>query len=149
MRAVKTWILIADGARARILENDGPGHGLKPVPDCEFEADRLRDQDIDADRPGRAFDSHGQGRHAMEAPTSPARKAKEIFARQLVTHLEKALAKQAFERLVVVAPAKTLGDIRAALPKDLAARLTGELAKDLTKIRNDDMAEHLKDVLAA
>ncbi len=27
-----TWILIANGARAHIIANQGPGKGLKPVP---------------------------------------------------------------------------------------------------------------------
>ena len=33
MKPTRTWILIADGARARILENLGPGKGVHEVPD--------------------------------------------------------------------------------------------------------------------
>jgi hypothetical protein len=31
MKPTRTWVLIADGARARILENDGPNHGLTAI----------------------------------------------------------------------------------------------------------------------
>ena len=26
-----TWILVADGAQARLYSNDGPGHGIRPA----------------------------------------------------------------------------------------------------------------------
>ncbi len=37
-----------------------------------------------------------------------------------------------FEALIIVAPPKTLGELRKHYHKEVSDRLTGELAKDLT-----------------
>ena len=52
-----------------------------------------------------------------------------------------------YDRLIIVAPSVTLGDLRAAISDHVRAKVVGEVAQDLTKIPNDDVAEHLKHVL--
>jgi len=148
MKATRTWILIADGARARILENDGPGKGVKAVKGGEFHTDLQPDREVFADRPGRTHDSAGPGRHAMEPPVSPHRTAKAEFARSLVETLDGKLAQGAFDRLIVVAPPQALGDLRRHFSGALKACLMAELHKDLTKVPDSEIASHLKDVLA-
>lgn len=148
MKPTRTWILIADGARARVLLNAGPGKGLAPVPKAVFEAPHPPDRDINADRPGRTFDSAGQGRHAMEPQTSPHRANKAAFAKTLADFLTAEKARRAFDRLIIVAPPAALGDLRAKLSKDVQAIVQAELPKDLTNTRDADIAAHLTDVLA-
>ena len=67
MKAKVTWILIADGAQARVLEHGGPGKGLTPVKGLAFEQEPLKNQDIVTDRQGRSFPPSA----AAAAPTSP------------------------------------------------------------------------------
>ena len=148
MKAIRTWILIADGGRARLLENDGPGKGVRPVKGSDQRNENEPDRDVFADRPGRTFDSAGQGRHAMEPPSSPHRTAKADFARQLMSELDRKLAAGAFDRLLIVAPPQTLGDLRQHLSSALEAKLVAEVGKDWTKMRDEDVAEHLGDYLA-
>lgn len=148
MKPVKTWILIADGTRARIVCNTGPGKGLDEVQGMEFEGDNVRAGDIMADRQGRTFDSAGAHRHAMEPHTDPQREAKRSFATDLVTRLQEQLQAQAFDRLVLVAAPATLGDIRKALPKSLVAVVCGEIPKNLVHLPNQELDTHLSDVLA-
>ena len=50
---------------------------------------------------------------------------------------------------MIVAAPSALGDLRAALSDQVRAKVTGELAKDLTKTPDGDVAEHLRDVLIA
>ena len=45
--------------------------------------------------------------------------------------------------LIVVAPPKTLADLRAAFHADVQARITAEINKDLTKHSVDDIEKHL------
>ena len=71
MKKIRTWILVANGARARIVLNDGPGRGIAPGPDKEFVGPHAKNREIVSDKPGRAFDSARQGRHAMEPRTDP------------------------------------------------------------------------------
>jgi len=48
-----TWILVADGARARILQTEGWGKGLIQLRHAEHEESPLRASEQGTDRPGR------------------------------------------------------------------------------------------------
>jgi len=148
MKPTRSWIVIADGARARILENDGPGKGLNARPVEELHHALPPSRDIDTDRPGRTHDRMGPGRHAMEPPSDPHREEKRRFADELARHLNDAAQAGSYDRLVLVAAPKTLGDLRQALGKEAAAKLDGELAKDLTKIPDHELPGHLGEVIA-
>jgi len=148
MKPTLSWIVIADGAQARILSNSGPGKGLAPLPGSEKHHTARPSRDINADRPGRSHDRMGPGRHAMEPPSDPHREEKRRFAEDLAKHLNAAASKHSYDRLILVAPAKTLGDLRLALSKEAVAKIAGELSKDLTPIPDHELADHLKAVIA-
>lgn len=148
MKPIKTWIVVADGARMRVFVNDGPGHGLSELAGKALSADIKPSRDIDADRPGRSFDSAGQGRHAMEPPSDSNRHAKRLFAGEIADVLKKAHRDTAFDRLILVAAPSMLGDLRAALSKAVQDVVYHELAKDLTHLDERGLAEHLSDMLA-
>lgn len=144
MKPTITWILIADGARARFMSNSGPGKGLEALPDLVFEGDHK--PTIDADRPGRTFDSVGEGRHAMAPVADPHELLKAQFVDQLAATLEQHA--DAFDRLVLVAPPHILGMLRKSMPDAVAAKVTGELGKDLTHTPNTELPKHLQEVIA-
>jgi protein required for attachment to host cells len=149
MKATRTWILIADGARARLLQNSGPGRGLHAVAGGVFEGDHAATHDIMSDRTGRTFSSTGPARSAIEAHSDPHRDLKRTFAHRLADALAEGFRKGAYDRLIIVAAPSALGDLRAALSKEVSAKVTAEVAKDLTKMPDTAVAEHLRDVLAA
>ena len=146
MKPKTSWILVADGARARVLSRSVPSEGLKLEHEAEQPAQPTRD--INADRPGRTFDSAGVGRHAMEPHSDPARERKRTFARDLVQFVEAGRKRNAFDRLYLVAPPQTLGDLRRELGTELAAAVTGELPKDLTHVPLHELEAALGDLLA-
>ena len=148
MKPTRSWIVIADGAQARILENNGPGKGLTPLPAEEMHQALHPSRDINADRPGRTHDRMGPGRHSMEPTSDPHREEKRHFAAEVAGHLNAAALKQSYDRLVLVAPPKTLGDLRQALNKEASAKVDGELSKDLTKVPDQELAGHLSAVIA-
>lgn len=147
MKRVRTWILIADGARARVLENDGPGRGLVAVEDHVFQADHSPTHDLVTDREGRSYSSTGARRSAIDARTDPHRELKSRFAQLLADVMERDLDQDAYDRLIVVAPPVTLGDLRKAICDRVRAKIIGEVAHDLTKTPNNEVAGHLEDVL--
>ena len=61
----------------------------------------------------------------MEPPTDPQRYAKYEFARELAERLEEAVHAHRFERLVLVAAPKTLGDLRELLPDPVKSQGRG------------------------
>ena len=147
MKPTRTWILIADGARARVLENHGPGHGLTAHDSLVFSGDHAATHELVSDREGRSFSSHGPGRSAIEPHTDPHRDLKTKFARQLADALARGLEQNSYDQLVIVASPVTLGDLRIAISGQVRARVVGEVAQDLTKIPNADVAQHIKHVL--
>jgi protein required for attachment to host cells len=148
MHIAKTWILIADGGHARILETVGHGRALSQVHDMAFETDLPPSRELGTDQPGRTHESMGATRHAVGEKTDPHRELKRAFAEETVARLEAGLAAKAFSRLVVVAPPVTLGDLRHAMSKALADHVAAEVAKDLVKVSNDQIRSHLKDIVA-
>ena len=147
MKKTVTWVLVADAARARILRNEGPGRGIEREVVQEFAQEIPPGREIMADRPGRGFESANPGRHAKEPSSDPREVEALRFLREVVAYLEKANNTRAFDRLVLVAPPAALGTLRAQVSKPLAAKVTGELNKDLTHVPVHDMAKHLGDVM--
>lgn len=145
MKPVRTWILIADGAQARVLEAHGKGQPLTEVTDMRRQTELAASHELGSDRPGRGHESVGDVRHAMEPRSDPHREQKRRFAGELAHLLETRLASGHFERLVVVAPPVTLGDLRAAMTEAVTKVVSAEIAKDLTKTPDHEIATHLGD----
>lgn len=147
MKKIVTWVVVANGQYARILANEGAGKGLELVPGGELEGDDRQGRDIDADRPGRTFDSAGQGRHAKEPSSDPRQVLEEEFLRRVLEHVASAANRNAFDRLVLVAEPKALGFMRKHLTTPLKQKLLADMPKDLTKIATRDLAGPLGPVL--
>ena len=143
MKRIITWILVADGSQARLFCNDGPGRGVAPLSDDLLTGCNLAGREIMSDRPGRTFDSVGQGRHAKEPRTDPREVEKRRFAHTLAAMLEDGLKQGRFDCLVLVAPPKALGQLRDQLSKSLRDRVSAELAKDLMQTPLHELPEHL------
>jgi protein required for attachment to host cells len=143
-----TWVLVADGARARILANEGPKTGLVPVPGTARNNPIPKTTELGSDRPGRSFASTGDGsRSAMEPRVDWHEFEKLKFAKQIASLLDTAASDGDFDNLVLVAPAVTLGELRASLNDHTRAKVSGELAKDLTKHPLADLPSHLDSVM--
>jgi protein required for attachment to host cells len=140
----RTWILVADGARARLFEQDPEVRsGFKPAAEREFSGTSAHAREIASDRPGRTFDRAGEGRHAMEPSSDPLRHAKLEFARDLAEHLRQAVGQHAFDRLIVIAAPRTLGDLRDLLPATVRERVVAEIDKDLTWMPLSELEKHV------
>jgi protein required for attachment to host cells len=148
MKPTKTWILIADGARARILLNEGPGKGVAPLEGGTFESAHDATRDLGDGKPGRTFESANTARHAYEPRTDPHRELKRDFAVELAAMLDQRLLEKDYDRVILVAPPKMLGDLRGALTDAVRAVLYAELDKDLTKTPVKELPGHLGAVLA-
>jgi protein required for attachment to host cells len=147
MKPTRTWILIADSGRAHVLENLGPGKGVRRVEGLDRVADLPRTHDIVDDRQGRSFESSSATRHALTPPSDPRERLKRDFLASVATEISERLAAGAFDRLIVVAPPHALGTLRQAIPDKLRAAVAGEVAKDLTKTPDREIASHLEDVI--
>lgn len=149
MKPTKTWIVVADGDQAKIFEHDGPGHGLHAVDGLQLEQERLKAQDIMADKPGRSFSSAGPNtRSAVDYRTDPVEARERRFVERLADLLEARHAAGDFDRLVIAAAPAALGDLRPALSESVRGAILAELPKDLTNIPTARLAEHFDGLLA-
>jgi protein required for attachment to host cells len=146
----KTWILVAHEAGARVFENRGPGKGLELLETIEHPEGRLRDRDIDADRPGRSFrkDSGDPHRAAMSRGEGPHDRAVADFARALADKLQHGRVTNQYERLVLVAPPLLLGLLRSTLDGPTAQIVVGSVDKDLARSKEAELIKHLGEVIA-
>ena len=143
MRTGKTWIQIADGGHARILETIGHGHALSQVQDMAFETVLPPSRELGTDRPARTHESMGPAGRAVGEKTDLHRELKRSFAQETVARLEGGLAAKTFSRLVIVAPPVTLGDLRHAMSKALSDHVAAEVAKDLVQVAESDVSRTL------
>ncbi len=146
MKKTRTWILVADGARAQIWLSEGWGKGLTRVGVEEASGGTAPTRELGSDRPGRVQDSAGSGRHAMEPRVDWHRYEKSLFAKRMAGVLDKGAGEKAFDRLVLVAPPQALGDLRAALGKAARALVTAELDKDLTSLPPRKLIQRLEKI---
>jgi protein required for attachment to host cells len=125
------WVMICDGKRALLLRNEGDAGllNLRRVSVREQINPATRDQGSDA--AGRAVSPTGCHSGCVEA-TDWHEIQETRFADLLADELNKAAHEHAFRELVVVAPPKTLAELRRELSKDAQGRIAAEIAKDLT-----------------
>jgi protein required for attachment to host cells len=113
----RTFVLVADASRARLyLQTQGSAQ-ISLLEEFAHPESRAKAKDLMADKPGRSFSSGGmtEARSAKEYRTDPKEVEFEKFARELGHRLASHWDAHAFEDLVIAAPPKFLGLLRAAL----------------------------------
>lgn len=144
MKPVVTWIVLANARRAYVVANRGPGKGLAAVEGNLWHAEPASEH---ADRAGVGHSIAGPGVTAVEQGDSQ-HYADTKFAKEIVAHLAKALSRQRFDRLVIVAGPHMLGLMRDALTGPLNDVLIAEVSKDLSALPIERLETHLGDVIA-
>jgi len=149
MKIPRTWYVVTDGGRARFLQKrDAPrafaAAGKAFDTHREFVSTHVheRSRDLGAERPGRSHESAGSVRHGLQPREDLHRTEKRTFVDEVAAALNDASARDEFDRLILVAPAHALGELRQALDAPTRRKIAGELQKDLTHVPEADLAEH-------
>jgi protein required for attachment to host cells len=129
----RAGILITDGRKMLLFRNEG---------DAEYPQFRavLKEEDrnppnrvLKADAPGRMTAAKGDRRRSAYDEGDDHSREEARFATETMALVNRRMESGAFDRLVVVADPRTLGELRGHYGRDLEARLIGEVAKDLVK----------------
>lgn len=137
----KTWIVVADSAHARILATTARTAEPTEVSTLVHPGSRLKENDLVTDKPGRSKDSMGQG-HAMDE--SKATEHEEaVFASEIVDTLDEGRQQGKFESLILIAPPKFLGALRAQLSKPLSKQVVQSIDKNLVTHDLKSIRQHL------
>ena len=141
-----TWVLVADGEKALILENHGDAEFPHLRVRRKEEQDNPKTIDQAANRPGRMDDS--QGNRSAFQDTDWHELAKDRFARDLADLLYDRAHKGMFDRIVLVAAPEVLGELRRTIHKEVADRVVGEVPKVLTNQPVDVIEKRVSEALA-
>ena len=140
MRGTITWIVVADGQRATVYHNTGPGKGLEIIRGLGGHQDVPRNNEIISDAQGRMQGYGGSGAAPMTARTDPHELEEQRFTESLAQDVNRAALQKQFDRLILAAPPRTLGILRKSLSAHATERVIAELDKDLTKSSRADLA---------
>ncbi|WOI55247.1 host attachment family protein [Palleronia sp. LCG004] len=143
-----TWVLIADGEKALILENQTDHEDPYLTVLTKEEQENPPDREQSANRRGRFNDSNGVHRSAVE-DTDWHELAKEQFASDVSDMLYKRAHGKAFDSIVIVASPKILGELRDNLHQEVTQKVIAEIPKTLTNHSLDDIEKIVKDELDA
>ncbi|MFY0311367.1 host attachment family protein [Leisingera sp. D0M16] len=141
-----TWVLVADSEKALFLENTTDAQNPNLQVRRKEEQENPSDREQSANRPGRFNDGPSVHRSAVD-DTDWHQLAKERFAADLADRLYKMAHKGKFERLVLVAAPEVLGELRKNLHKEVADRVVGEVAKNLTSHETSKIEVMVKEAL--
>lgn len=142
----KIWVLVGDDSRARIFRTNRAAP-LEEVEDSLNPLARGHEQDLVTDRPGSDKDRVGYAQHAVGGERSPKEAAARRFARRLGERLREARLAGEYERLFLVAPPAFLGVLRQALDEGTRETVVGEMAKDLSRLRPEEIRAHLPELI--
>jgi protein required for attachment to host cells len=142
----ETWIVVADGARARFYALRDEKPWLVPALDHDLVATRLTDRDLESDRPGRTTVRGTGMSHGMRQELDKHRLAQLELARGVAKALDTA-RNAGLARIVLVAPPRSLGDLREACSDEVRALVTNEVAKDFSKLSVHELSGRLDELL--
>ncbi len=137
-------IVVADGEHARMVR-PAADHALHSRATLDSADAHKRSADLGSDHPGASFHSDSSVHNSVAPRHDPHVLAKEGFARSIAEWLNAASGGDAFDELLLVAPAHTLQAIRAALDNATDAKVVGSVQKDLVKVPDDALWPHLGD----
>lgn len=129
----KAWVLVGDGRKAVVLTNRGD----ETFPNLRAlsifrDADNPSTASQGSDRPGTSID-HASGRHSGMEQVDWHEVAEKQFAHNVAATLSRCEQSGDISTLVVVAPPRTLAELRESFSQALQHKVMAEVAKDLTR----------------
>jgi len=132
----KTWIVVADGAHARILLNSHRDEGVSELPLVSKHDPRLAHH-------------HGElaagVHHEVVHKPSEEKRGEDKFLSTLAATVQTGIARKECDQIVLVAPAVAMGVLRKALNKDSHKHIVAEIVHDYTHQDNPTVWKHVKE----
>lgn len=161
-----TWVLVADGRQAQMYErsivekripiggSEGQTHyketlvrELSPISNMAWEAESPEIYETGRNATGMVFESGSSARHMSEPHIDVRDEIKQHFVENIARKLNEAAAKKAFSHIILVAPAKVLGELRKSLNENVKKLIVTELSKDLTHYEGEDLVKRLGNIV--
>jgi protein required for attachment to host cells len=137
------FVFVGDGRKALFLRNDGDEKFPNLRTERVFQDENPPSHEQGAERPGRVSKGSQSGHRSAVETTDWHDIEEQHFARKVAAAMEEVIRSRKVKALVVVAPPRTLADLRDAFHADVKACIIAEINKDLTKHPVWDIEKHL------
>ena len=128
MRYPRTWVVVVDAQMARIFERTTATGHVVEKPELTL---RAPPRPAQRDRAPRTQESASPARHRIEARTAPRLAHEKAFLEVVAEQLDRDAARDAFDQLIISAPARAAGLLKSQLSKAVQAKLKQVWTKDL------------------
>jgi len=135
------WVIAADSTEARVFTREKRFSPLVERQALLHPESRLRGAELEDDRQGTTFSSHGYGQNDNQKPTDPKTREARDFARELSETINKARARGEFEHLQIVADPSFLGLLREHLDGETRGCVERAVDKNLTRRSPETIAQ--------
>jgi len=130
----RLWVVVSDGARARFFAPGYEERGLKPTGPGELSA-------------ALVHATVSGVRHAIEPKHDYHKLEKRKFAHMVAEALDQAHAEHAYDQLLLVAPRRSLGELRIVLSDQVKAAIKEIITKDLVANSDEELWKKLAPVV--
>ena len=141
---MKNWVVVANAAKARVLEEtEHPGVSLHRA-DLVHPGSRVKGIELDTDRPGHVVSpGFGPGSAAYPPRTDAREREHERFAHEVATLLNDGVAAGHCAGIVLVASNPFLGHLKAQLGEQAKKRLLRTVPSDYFGLSDAELAQHI------
>lgn len=137
-----TWLVVANSTVARIFKVEKK-ESLIELQTMVHPESRLQKKEIAGEKPTRTFESVGPTRHAIEPTSDPKQLESVEFAKNIAQYLDRAFQQGNFSKLYLAASPTQLGLLRQHISPTVMRVVQGEVNKDMTHIKPEEIASHL------
>lgn len=124
-------VLVTDGRKTLFFRNHGDVNQIDLRTEAHDEREDAKDSDMKTDSPGTNHQSVGSGRSSYEE-TDFHQLEEDRWAKSAAEEVNKRALANDFEALAIIAPPRTLGELRKQLHKEAARRVVVEIDKEMT-----------------
>ena len=147
----KSWIVLANSARARVFERETESGRLLELMDLVHPQSREKAAELTSDQEGHAQKAHGDpGRKgtSFQPHATPHRKEMAAFSMEISRHLEAAANDGRFGELALIASDPFLGELKHHLGNVTRHALGAAIPHDFTAFGGADLQHRVTEALA-
>ncbi|UGY17891.1 host attachment protein [Bradyrhizobium septentrionale] len=142
-------VFAGDGRKALFLRNEGDDRLPNLKAEAVFEHQNPPTHLQGMDRPGHFIKGIVSGQRGAVAPTNWHELEEYPFTRRVARAAEDIVRRGKATAFVIVAPPRTLAQLRATLAPDVKRQIIAEIPRDLTRLPVGEIEKHVVEALAS
>ena len=125
-------VLVTDGRKTLFFRNEGDQNQIDLRTEAHDEREDLQDREMKTDAPGAIGQSAGYSGRVVYEETDFKQLEEDRWAHSAAEEVNKRALANDFDALAIIAPPKTLGELRKKLHKEAERRVVCEIPKEMT-----------------